>query len=69
VERKPLRDVVKKDGMENRAVFFEQPDEGTVRRARATGNLWNTLVCAAKVKELLAWAGSGFPRYCPFSNG
>jgi hypothetical protein len=59
---KALRDVVRKDGMENRAVFFEQPDEGTVRRARATGNLWNTLVCAAKGKGLWAWAGRVFLR-------
>jgi hypothetical protein len=48
---KALRDLVKKDGMENRVVLFEQPDEDTVRRARATGNFWNTLVCAAKLKN------------------
>jgi mannose-1-phosphate guanylyltransferase len=37
--------------------FFEKPDEGTVRKARATGSLWNTLVCAAKGKQLwdLGW--------------
>jgi len=36
------------------SVFFDQPDEGSGRRARASGSLWNTLVCAAKGKEL--WA-------------
>ncbi|HSL05893.1 MAG TPA: hypothetical protein VK901_20450 [Nitrospiraceae bacterium] len=28
--------------------FFEKPDEGTVREARATGILWNTMVLAAR---------------------
>ncbi|MDN5943175.1 MAG: hypothetical protein L0H94_14955, partial [Nitrospira sp.] len=28
--------------------FFEKPDEGRARKARATGSLWNTLVCVAK---------------------
>jgi mannose-1-phosphate guanylyltransferase len=33
--------------------FFEKPNEGIVREARATGSLWNTLVLAAKGTELL----------------
>ncbi len=37
-------DGVKGDGMNNGAALFEQPDEGRVRRAKATGSLWNTLV-------------------------
>jgi hypothetical protein len=39
-EKEALRDVVKEDGMKNGAAFFEQPDEGRVRRAKATGSLW-----------------------------
>ena len=37
--------------------FFEKPDEATAREARATGSLWNTLVLAAKGRELwnLGW--------------
>ena len=36
--------VVKQDGMNHVAAFFEQQDKGSVRKARATGSLWNTLV-------------------------
>lgn len=37
--------------------FFEKPDETIVRKARAAGSLWNTLVFAAKGRELwrLGW--------------
>jgi mannose-1-phosphate guanylyltransferase len=37
--------------------FYEKPDEGIVREARATGSLWNTMVLAAKGTELwrLGW--------------
>lgn len=41
--------------------FFEKPDEGTVRKARATGSLWNTLVFAAKGKELWRLGWQCFP--------
>jgi mannose-1-phosphate guanylyltransferase len=32
--------------------FFDKPDETIVRKARAAGSLWNTLVFAAKGQEL-----------------
>ena len=37
--------------------FMEKPDEATAREARSTGSLWNTMVMAAKGKELwnLGW--------------
>ena len=37
--------------------FVEKPDEATAREAMATGGLWNTMVVAAKGKELwkLGW--------------
>jgi mannose-1-phosphate guanylyltransferase len=37
--------------------FLEKPDETTVREARATGSLWNTMVLVAKGRELwsLGW--------------
>ena len=37
--------------------FIEKPDEATAREARATGSLWNTMVLAAKGKQLwsLGW--------------
>ena len=48
---------IEKVAMHAVEAFFEKPDEGTVRKARATGSLWNTLVCAARGKELwdLGW--------------
>ena len=41
--------------------FFEKPDEGTVRKARATGGLWNTMVLVAKGKELWSLGWKCFP--------
>jgi mannose-1-phosphate guanylyltransferase len=41
--------------------FFEKPDEGTVRDARATGSLWNTMVLVAKGKELWRLGRKCFP--------
>lgn len=41
--------------------FFEKPDEGTAREARATGSLWNTMVLAAKGKELWKLGWQCFP--------
>jgi mannose-1-phosphate guanylyltransferase len=41
--------------------FYEKPDEGTVREARATGSLWNTMVLAAKGKELWRLGRTCFP--------
>ena len=41
--------------------FFEKPDEATAREARATGSLWNTMVLAAKGKELWSLGWTCFP--------
>jgi mannose-1-phosphate guanylyltransferase len=41
--------------------FLEKPDEATAREARATGSLWNTMVLAAKGKELLSLGWKCFP--------
>jgi mannose-1-phosphate guanylyltransferase len=41
--------------------FIEKPDETTAREARATGSLWNTLVFAAKGKELWSVGWKCFP--------
>ena len=41
--------------------FFEKPDEATVRKARTTGSLWNTLVFAAKGIELWRLGWTCFP--------
>lgn len=41
--------------------FIEKPDETIVRKARATGSLWNTMVLAAKGKELLSLGWKCFP--------
>ncbi len=41
--------------------FYEKPDEGIVREARATGSLWNTMVLAAKGKELWRLGRKCFP--------
>jgi mannose-1-phosphate guanylyltransferase len=41
--------------------FIEKPDEATAREARATGSLWNTLVFAAKGKELWRVGWKCFP--------
>lgn len=37
--------------------FIEKPDEATAREARAAGSLWNTMILAAKGKQLwnLGW--------------
>jgi mannose-1-phosphate guanylyltransferase len=45
--------------------FFEKPDEATAREARATGSLWNTMVLAAKGKELLSLGWKCFPEMMP----
>jgi len=41
--------------------FFEKPDEGIVREARANGSLWNTMVLVAKGKELWRLGWKCFP--------
>jgi mannose-1-phosphate guanylyltransferase len=41
--------------------FIEKPDEDTAREARAAGSLWNTLVFAAKGKELWSVGWKCFP--------
>jgi mannose-1-phosphate guanylyltransferase len=41
--------------------FIEKPDEGMAREARATGSLWNTMVLAAKGKELWRLGQKCFP--------
>ena len=40
---------------------IEKPDEATAREARATGSLWNTLVFAAKGRELWSVGWKCFP--------
>jgi mannose-1-phosphate guanylyltransferase len=45
--------------------FLEKPDEATVRKARATGSLWNTMVLAAKGKELWSLGWKCFPEMMP----
>jgi mannose-1-phosphate guanylyltransferase len=41
--------------------FLEKPDEATVREARATGSLWNTMVLVAKGRELWSLGWKCFP--------
>ncbi len=41
--------------------FIEKPDEATAREARATGSLWNTMVLAAKGKQLWSLGWKCFP--------
>jgi mannose-1-phosphate guanylyltransferase len=41
--------------------FYEKPDEGTIREARATGSLWNTMVLVAKGRELWSLGRQCFP--------
>lgn len=41
--------------------FIEKPDEATAHEARATGSLWNTMVLAAKGKELWSLGWKCFP--------
>ena len=41
--------------------FFEKPDETTAREAVATGSLWNTMVLAAKGRELWSLGLRCFP--------
>jgi mannose-1-phosphate guanylyltransferase len=45
--------------------FFEKPDEATAREASATGSLWNTMVLAAKGKELWSLGWKCFPEMMP----
>jgi mannose-1-phosphate guanylyltransferase len=45
--------------------FFEKPDEATAREARATGGLWNTMVLAAKGRELWSLGWKCFPEMMP----
>lgn len=46
--------------------FFEKPDEGTVREARASGSLWSTMVLAAKGQELWRLGWQCFPKIMSF---
>jgi len=46
--------------------FVEKPDEVTARKARATGSLWNTMVLAAKGKELWSLGWQYFPEVMAF---
>lgn len=41
--------------------FFEKPDEATAHEARATGSLWNTMVLAAKGRNLWSLGRKCFP--------
>jgi mannose-1-phosphate guanylyltransferase len=41
--------------------FIEKPDEATAREARTTGSLWNTMVLAAKGKQLWSLGWKCFP--------
>lgn len=41
--------------------FIEKPDEATARQARTTGSLWNTMVLAAKGKQLWSLGWKCFP--------
>lgn len=41
--------------------FFEKPDEATAREARSTGGLWNTMVLAAKGRDLWSLGWKYFP--------
>jgi mannose-1-phosphate guanylyltransferase len=41
--------------------FFEKPDKATAYEAWATGSLWNTMVLAAKGKELWSLGWKCFP--------
>jgi mannose-1-phosphate guanylyltransferase len=47
--------------------FIEKPDEATAHKARATGGLWNTMVCVAKGQELWSlgwtWVSEIMPRF------
>ncbi len=42
-------------------MFIEKPDEATAHEARAIGSLWNTMVLAAKGKELWSLGWKCFP--------
>jgi mannose-1-phosphate guanylyltransferase len=50
-----------KDTIQSVETFYEKPDEDAVRSARATGSLWNTMVLAAKGKELWRLGRKCFP--------
>ncbi|MDN5941996.1 MAG: hypothetical protein L0H94_08955 [Nitrospira sp.] len=41
--------------------FLEKPDEAAAREARAIGSLWNTMVLAAKGRELWNLGCKNFP--------
>jgi mannose-1-phosphate guanylyltransferase len=45
--------------------FVEKPDEATARDAMATGGLWNTMVVAAKGKELWSLGRKWVPEMMP----
>jgi mannose-1-phosphate guanylyltransferase len=51
-EKAPIRTV---------EAFLEKPDEGTARRAKATGGLWNTMVLAAGGRDLRELGWKCFP--------
>ncbi len=52
---------VGKDAIHAVQAFLVKPKEGTVREARATGSLWNTMVLAAKGRELWRLGWQCFP--------
>ncbi|BFU94413.1 MAG: hypothetical protein NTNFB02_11350 [Nitrospira sp.] len=41
--------------------FYEKPDEATAREARENGSLWNTMILAAKARELWSLGWKCFP--------
>ena len=45
--------------------FFEKPDETTAREVRSAGGLWNTMVAAAKGKELWSLGWKCVPEMMP----
>jgi mannose-1-phosphate guanylyltransferase len=45
--------------------FIEKPDEATAREARTTGSLWNTMVIAAKGKQLWSVGWKCLPDMMP----
>jgi mannose-1-phosphate guanylyltransferase len=46
--------------------FWEKPDEATAREAMSSGSLWNTMVVAAKGKELWSLGWKCVPEMMPF---
>ena len=46
-------------------MFYEKPDDATAREVRAVGGLWNTMVLAAKGRELWSLGWKCFPEMMP----